>query len=173
MRFRKIAAVFTVLMSVLLTDAAPASADSGYHELVNGDSHMCAEMAWKVSDSSPAVQYTCYGGNTQLWYEASVTSNPGWYELKNLYSGKCLDGQWGTTSGDSRRPVHVLRRGHSAVAAAADQREPDLRQIRQRCRGIHVPQRQLESLHGNRSCADLVQRARGQLADRLDLEVTV
>ncbi|WP_326595913.1 RICIN domain-containing protein [Streptomyces sp. NBC_01803] len=46
---------------------APAAGATG-GLLINIDSGNCADAQWSHSNSTPVVQYDCYGGNTQLWY---------------------------------------------------------------------------------------------------------
>ncbi|MGI8331485.1 RICIN domain-containing protein [Actinomadura scrupuli] len=88
---------FAVGSAVLLVigSAVPASSAAsgraptiGYHVLIgNRYSQKCLEILGYSRDNfAPAGQWTCHGGNNQLWNYSTSTGL-----IQNVHSGKCLE----------------------------------------------------------------------------------
>ncbi|MFE6865005.1 RICIN domain-containing protein [Kitasatospora sp. NPDC057692] len=85
-----------------LTVGVPgAGAADGYHPVIpkvvtlgSANSPHCLEVAgWSTDNGAPIQQWSCHGGNNQLWRAAGGP-------VVNEHSGKCLEiGGWSTDNG--------------------------------------------------------------------------
>ncbi|MEO8553351.1 MAG: M12 family metallopeptidase [Kofleriaceae bacterium] len=100
--------------SVIVEDAG-----EGYVKLHPGHQPTkCYEdLSFMTTNGAAIGQWTCWGGDNQLWIVAPHTGSPGQFEVINKYSGKALDinavgnfngarvQQWDHNNGDNQRFV--------------------------------------------------------------------
>lgn len=80
--------------------------------MINTKTRVCLEVGgWSTADGATGMTFGCHNGTNQIW-RLSVRSD-GYYEFRNLASGKCLDArlieewtdiyQWGCHGGGEQR----------------------------------------------------------------------
>ncbi|GLZ30266.1 hypothetical protein Lesp02_24560 [Lentzea sp. NBRC 105346] len=100
-------------------DAADLAANgvqpNAVYQVRNRNSGKCLEIyGWSTADQGDAVQWTCHGGNNQLWDFRPSGDGVTWY-IVNVHSQKCLEiygwstadhgdaVQWGCHGGNNQR----------------------------------------------------------------------
>ena len=93
------------IAALVLTGAAPASADRTVYPPVSGDvlawqtnegrlsyGFKCVQVdKGRLEDAAPVDQFTCEYGNNQRWRMGQATDDPAVFWLQNVRTGKCLD----------------------------------------------------------------------------------
>lgn len=77
-------------VAVALGLSAPASAATIYNVLQNQASSLCVDVPSFSRGNVLVQQYPCNYGNNQYW-TLVPSAFSGWYSIKNLNSGKCLE----------------------------------------------------------------------------------
>ena len=89
-----------------LAALTPSASASSTFELVNYNSGKCLDNHSSTSSGTQMIQWTCWGGSSQLWTIWYQNNEGGgqWYVFQNAYSGLCLD-VWQAASTTNGQPI--------------------------------------------------------------------
>lgn len=77
---------------IKVKDAAGRDVPRQYF-VINSDTKACLEVGgWSTADGATGMTFGCHKGTNQIW-QLSLW-NDGYYEFRNLASGKCLDARF-------------------------------------------------------------------------------